>query len=326
MDPTDAGPDCPARRTKASPAGVPNPHHNQVPLSDRARAFLEVGLGLIPIVYVAGFLAWSVYSVGHGLGLLPLLTAQYLAAGGFLVLNLVISLGFLWLFLQSLRSPARPKSEINLRFAVLQFLKVGGVVFLSYFAGSTMFLGLLGGVALRFDILEYAGTFAFVGLLLAAISILLVGFFTFWRKVSDDESDHDAPTADKTGEGPDSGAPGLLGGEDLAILFSGMAIVSLFVFSTVIMPDMDGAYGGARVRVAALDLDPADLSPKTMDRLWPEWNGTTESGRIVQSPDVQVLFVHDESIWVRPIDEGAATGQLFEISRYIIHGITWRSS
>jgi hypothetical protein len=104
--------------------------------------------------------------------------------------------------------------------------------------------------------------------------------------------------------------------------WSVIALVFFAIFSAVMLPAMNPEFGGARERLAMFDLDPADISNATAERIWPDQN-LTEIGHVVRTPIVRVLFANADVVLVRPLEEDSASGPLFELPRTTIKTIVW---
>jgi hypothetical protein len=285
----------------SEPVAQPNAPHQQ---NDRPFAWIR-GLGkfrdgllvLVTVVYVLGYLVWSIHAWVNNLGLLPALEPQYLAAG--IPLALILSLA--WLGYKVLK---RILEKIQVRLNLLlkrhgilcrgfAFLCVVGSLFLFHVAEKYKLPTIVSAEQARSLILkDNMVTFA-------AAVLLLLGLWVF-------------------------GSTGFA--RVLALfyffLYLSLAIV-LYMFG--IYPHLRQEFGGLRPRCAYVDLVRDQVSEPLQKQLLPE-SAIQSKVAVQRSVRLQVFFSGSEFMLIKPNPENGNPSNrpnLVELRKPATQAIEW---
>ena len=237
----------------------------------------DATLVLAGLAYVLGFLSWAIYASSHGLGLVPVLDAQYFAAGVLPALIVIVSclIGW-WLRLlgEWVRKPVSPGAE-----RARSVLEVIGI--LCILAG---FVWLLSNR--KFPIWPAI-------LIIGGGAIMAVSSFLSRKKT-------------------DTWYHRLVLG--LAWFYLPLFGVSGFLLYTAkIFPDLPQAFGGPRPQRVQLDVDVSKISPNTLHLLAPEWPSQTNQS-IARSRSLDLVFQSRDYVFLQINSESSsANNQSFRL-------------
>lgn len=259
------------------------------------------GLAVIPLLYLTGFLAWSLHASRENLGLLPVSPVQYISVG-VIVLLLVISVVGIDLLLHYLSwnhvVPRRGKRRIYVYISITALIGIVAV------AGGTFVLSMINQWFPMFDDGHVLITMAIISVMI--IFFANVGaYLAFSMGAKESRPNGHLYYIHKN-------APWLR-----SVINS---FVIILIFSMLLLPAMSTEFGGAQERTASFDLEIENLSKNTLNDLWPNWNVTNKSG-VVRTPDVKVLFSNEEILIVRSCE--SRSGELVDLQRSIFKAILW---
>jgi hypothetical protein len=234
---------------------------------NRVGAFVEnlakwrdATLVLAGLAYVLGYLSWAIYVFSHGLGLAPVLDAQYFAAG-VLPTAIVIASCFVAWWLRRLSQWIR-KPVSSFGKTIKTILEVAGLV-----------LSLVGFILLSVSKLS--------GILIGAGMLAMIVSSLFSR------------------EKTDAWYHRSLMGLAWVYLPLG-AILGFFFYTTTIFPGLPQAFGGPRPQCVELDLDAARMSANTLHLLAPEWQSNPANpSQIVRSRHLDLVFQTGEYLFLQ---------------------------
>lgn len=227
-------------------------------------------LVLAGLAYVLGYSSWAIFAYDHGLGLAPVLDAQYFAAGVLPAAIVIASCFVAWCLRWLARWTKRPVSVSGERLKTI--LEAAGT-----------FLILLGFVLLfgwRVTQISNAwGTAGAISIIAGIIAVIVSSFFS----------------RDKTD---------VLYHRFLMIVawlyLPLIGILAFLFYTSHIFPGLPQEFGGPRRQRVQLDFDVSKVSANTLHLLAPEWqdNHPSQSG-IVRSRSLNLVFQNSEYLFLQ---------------------------
>jgi len=274
------------------------------------------------LLYLLGYIVWSVHAWRNNLGLLPLLDAQYLLAG--LIVACILLAGTAcacvskWV---SERIPGTLSSErahtgwrrvLRKGWYAMTFLSIAGMIFLSD----------SDWVMPHYMSSETGMNFSFIIFVICAIFSPAL------------ESNPNSPSRNS----PLNNSPLHLliesyrGG--IEIYFSrvrGLLVpFAIFILTLIVLLRSLDYYthhwpqelAGPKPRCAYLDLEVSKLSPTTLARLLPSTTSTNALSGVVRSDRLNIFFI-SETLLVKPVSATQRANETYEISQSAVAATTW---
>jgi hypothetical protein len=246
------------------------------------------------IVYLFGYVGWSMYAWRLGLGVAPAIDAQYFVAGAPIA---VVTAGAIYLLVVAgrfisatwrYRDGPVPTVVRHVAFLLLAatatvcIIAKEAIWIIRGFSWHTFAVSVSFGVPAALIYAGHRRLVEFVG-----------GSAVLWRFVT-----------------------------VITVLSVSLAVVYGFVF--VLYPAFPGVLGGGRPKRAYLDLHPERLSPNTAQLLGlPVVAATTPSG-VVRSREVQLLETREQLIIFLDIPRPGKVTPRFELPRSVAEAIVWQ--
>jgi hypothetical protein len=246
------------------------------------RDFVLVGAG---VLYVVGFLVWSVYGFANNLGFLQLSYGQYIAAGVSTALGLY---GFMLAY--------------NVGFLCSGYIKVEDTkrknfMFLAYAIGIPTVVAILEGkLRSALTIAGIQGIYFFI-FGLSGILFLPERFLLIKRK-----SASSAPSA--------LPSPWAYVASTIVLVYTGSIIIS----------KVPQAFGGMKPRIAIIYMKSDDISAIVLRGLLRP-NVAPGDNKVVATVPVDVLYDSDDTLEARP--QGTSSEHTYEIKKDKVVAIDW---
>jgi hypothetical protein len=242
------------------------------------RPFVELREGFLVVVaclYGLGYITWSIYAIKEGLGLLPLLSTQYILAGAVMGVFLVVaweSTTGLWKSRARFHLWLGSTSTSDLWVAKSHGQRLSNLVashkaMIRQAMGGIMVVSFIATYLIWFELTEYEAANWFFMLAFAIVAFYTPGNWwgRFWGFLF-----------------------------SLAIpLFSLVLAVKTFLF----LPEQ---FGGPHSSCSYLDIDRTMISKELQGKLLPTGDGDKEKEKVVRTVALDVLFSGGDSIQVRP--------------------------
>lgn len=260
--------------------------------SGRAREMLDLLLVGVTISYLFGFLVWSGWALANNLGLMPLVNAQYLAAG-------LIPAGLV----SGTLLASRPLVSISERMA--QWWEAIGSKPVKYLTVAIAILVFTAGLWVAthvFGALTLTGS-----LILLFPMLLLAGIFK--RKAN--------LTVSKFHKGVCALVWRFFFGVPIGIVLLLMVMYSAVAFYLKFPQEM----GGVRPRCAYVDVEAKELASETLEAITSR-QLTATPGEVVRSGELVVYLATSESLLVRPRNHQSER-MVIELRRDLVTAITW---
>ena len=228
-------------------------------------------LVLAGLAYVLGYFSWAIFAYDHGLGLAPVLDAQYFAAGVFPAAIVIASCFVAWCLLWLGRWTRRPVSASGERLKTI--LEAAGTLLI------------LPGFVLLFGwkrVTQISNAWATAGAILMIVGVIAVIVSSFFSRDKADIWYHRFLMI-------------------VAWLYLPLIGILAFLFYTSrIFPGLPQEFGGPRRQRVQLDVDVSKVSADTLHLLAPEWqdNHTSQSG-IVRSRSLNLVFQNSEYLFLQ---------------------------
>lgn len=268
-------------------------------LTDDWKGLGLAGFAVIPVVYMAGFIAWSLHALNNNLGFLPLHPAQYLAAGTVAMglTALVLGLHMIGILV------------INASVKKHRHLPVDVIIGPSAMTLAGLFVVVLAPLLPLFSISrgEIIWRFLFMGLL----HMMAYGLIRFTLPLAHQMTPQDHQE-DKQGP-PVSRDQHILSG--LVVVFT-----VWLLFAHALLPSMSPEFGGAADRRARLDVDVEQFTPSAIRNLGVADPVNATSG-IHTTATLTVMYIDGDRLLVRNPGQGGP--QLMELPQHAIKTIHW---
>lgn len=227
-------------------------------------------LVLAGLAYVLGYFSWAFFAYDHGLGLAPVLDAQYFAAGVFPTAIVIASCFVAWCLRRLgkwIRGPVSPYGE-----RLKTILEAVGSV-----------MGLLGFVLFLVSKRVIAGSNALATASAVLIVVGVVGVIVsaFFSRDKADVWYHRFLMS-------------------VAWIYLPLVGTLAFLFYMRLFPALPQEFGGPRRQRVQLDVDVSKVSTNTLHLLAPEWqeSHTYQSG-IVRSRSLNLVFQNSEYLFLQ---------------------------
>lgn len=251
-------------------------------------------LVLAGLAYVLGYFSWAIYAYSHGLGLAPVLDAQYFAAG-VLPAAIIIASCFVAWWLRWLRQwIQKPVSRSGER--VKTILEGAGILLI------------LPGFVLLFvskRVAQIPNTLATVSGILIVAGVVATIVSSLFSREKADAWYHRF----------------LMGSAWVYLPLVG--IMAFLLYTTRIFPGLPQAFGGPRPQCVQLDVDVSKVSTDTLHLLAPGWqSGHTDQSHIVRSRDLYLIFQSSEYLFLQTSRQtSATTNQAFSLKSSAVESL-----
>lgn len=225
---------------------------------------------LAGLAYVLGYLSWAMYASDRGLGLVPVLDAQYFAAGvlpSVIVATACFTGWWLRWVGRWVRKPVSPfgaKMRSLLELIGLICTLAGGILYL-FFKRS---LPVLSGVM-----------FVIGAVVLVTSAFLSRDKIDVWYHRF------------------------VLGQAWFSLPLVGM--VAFLLYAAKVFPVLPQAFGGPRPQRVQLDIDVSKISPATLHLLAPEWQSQANLS-VARSRTLRLIFQSRDYVFLQIDDEGSS--------------------
>ncbi len=266
------------------PADLPPPApKSKLELVNRLGEIRDSLLVLASGLYFLGYLSWAFYAWEHQLGLLPVLDAQYFAAGVFpAVILLIFGLLVRWLFAApqwAKKAPSESQEKVGYYLGVAGTLFLFTGVILSQFVskawGLTLFyIGAVFGYASAILLRQKGSKF-----------LQVIGLFSIW----------------------------------IMVVIGSLWLLLSYVERW--FPALPQEWGGPKPRCVRLDIDTAKISQETLGKILPDELSKDAKG-VCRSKSLQMIFDGSEFVLLGDnFDAVEATHRFYKIKKDSIEAV-----
>jgi len=269
----------------AAPSGEAEPRRKTEVLINRLGELRDGLLLLAGFVYLLGYTSWANYALTTRIGLVPVLDAQYFAAGivpALILLLFILSVRMLRAFQRWLKRPISDKHknvQKTLTYFALALLVVFGLMKLIFRKNSPEWLSWLPFVFLGFLILATFFSRAEGDLFLQRMGLFLIWSYT------------------------------IIG-----------ALWLILGYNVQVFPRLPSELGGPKPRCARLDLDASQISPET--RLQLRGNPAISADHVFRSVPVYLIFDGSEYVLLAErSDPLSLTNRVYRLRKDAVKGV-----
>ncbi|MBA7491884.1 hypothetical protein ES702_02432 [subsurface metagenome] len=264
-------------------------------ITDRLRPLAKLRDGLLvvaAIVYILGYLVWSLNAWVNNLGLLPALEFQYFVAGIFPAL-------VIWLVYIGIRNTRRLVDNLTKWFGPSA---KRGLLILRWPIRFCFGGGILGCVLWTLGVRNIP---------FIPVSILFIATAPLWWATEKSCIFRGVP-------------PRFMHWYRLIIfhyVFIAFCALGLYSYIFVIYPKLPQAVGGLRPRCVYLDIKKAGLSNEILEDIFPV-DAVTSNSEVVRSVKLDVFFLGGEFMRLRPhVEKQDARLRVYEIRKSVVQAV-----
>lgn len=254
----------------------------------------DATLVLAGLTYVLGYFSWAIFADSHGLGLAPVLDAQYFAAGvlpsAIVIASCFVAWWLRWLG-QWINKPVSPAGEMAK--TILEYV---GIFFV------------LPGFVLLFVskwVAQISPAWATVSAMLIVVGGIAMIASSFFSRGKADFWYHRF----------------LMSVAWIYVPLIGL--LAFLLYTTKIFPGLPQAFGGPRLQRVQLDVDASKVSTNTLHLLAPEWQpGEADQFHTVRSRDLYLIFQNSEYLFLCTSSQTSpTTNQAFSLKSSAVEGL-----
>ena len=276
---------------------------------------------LITLIYVTGYVTWSVLAWKQGFGPIPVLDAQYFVAGLPIIMSVILTLLLLLLlryFLRQVWGEWLKRQPIRTRMLICRTLMICSLI------GA---IGIIANEIFSFSFYVYIPS-----MLLLCMSFVLLGFsspLTNLEQFQKIRLQHKGKISASSPHWLDHFShftESVLKHSTSLIYVIILAIMVAFAlnYSRVWYYKIPQELGGGAPHPACIDLDCSKLSSETVQLLVPKPHDQKTAG-IARSREVSIFFVGRDFFLIGDIESATVSDpNRFKISREVIKAVHWK--